>query len=152
MVDIVHRIGIRAPASKVFAALSTIEGLSGWWTRDTRGDAHVGGRIAFRFRAPDGREVGGFDMLVLEASADHIVRWRVQAGAPEWVGTEIEFRLAPHGDLTIVRFGHRGWREEVEFTAHCSMKWATFLLSLRDLLETGRGRPAPADLKVDEWN
>jgi hypothetical protein len=32
------------------------------------------------------------------------------------------------------------------------MKWATFLLSLRELLETGKGRPSPDDLKIDNWN
>jgi len=32
------------------------------------------------------------------------------------------------------------------------MKWATFLLSLKDLVETGKGKPAPDDLKIDNWN
>ncbi|WP_405275186.1 SRPBCC family protein [Gaopeijia maritima] len=68
------------------------------------------------------------------------------------MGTEATFDFLEEGDMTILVFGHRGWREQVEFTAHCSMKWATFLLSLRDFLESGRGRPAPADLKIDNWN
>ena len=53
---------------------------------------------------------------------------------------------------TVIVFGHRNWREAVEFMAHCSMKWATFLLSLRELVETGRGKPSPDDLKIDNWN
>jgi len=32
------------------------------------------------------------------------------------------------------------------------MKWATFLLSLRALAETGKGKPSPGDLKIDNWN
>jgi hypothetical protein len=32
------------------------------------------------------------------------------------------------------------------------MKWATFLLSLRDYVETGKGKPSPHDLKIDNWN
>jgi hypothetical protein len=32
------------------------------------------------------------------------------------------------------------------------MKWGTFLLSLKQLIETGKGRPAPDDLKIDNWN
>jgi hypothetical protein len=32
------------------------------------------------------------------------------------------------------------------------MKWAVFLLSLRDLVERGKGKPAPEDLKIDNWN
>jgi len=40
----------------------------------------------------------------------------------------------------------------VEFMAHCSMKWAVFLMSLRDFVESGNGRPAPEDVKIDNWN
>jgi len=152
MVDIVHRVGIKAPASKVYAALSSIEGLAGWWTDATTGASKVDGRIAFRFSTETGEEIGGFDMNVLELAPDRKVRWRVEAGPAEWVGTEIEFSLSRQDDFTIVMFGHRGWREEVEFMAHCSTKWATFLLSLRDLVETGKGRPAPHDLRIGNWH
>ena len=41
-----------------------------------------------------------------------------------------------------------GWREETGMFAHCSTKWAVFLLSLKDLLETGKGRPAPDDVPI----
>jgi hypothetical protein len=68
------------------------------------------------------------------------------------IGTDLVFDLSEEGDFTIVRFGHKNWREAVEFMEHCSMKWAVFLLSLRSLVETGQGRPAPDDLKIDNWN
>jgi hypothetical protein len=61
-------------------------------------------------------------------------------------------RWTQDGDMTVLLFGHRNWREPIEFTAHCSMKWAVFLLSLRDFVETGKGRPSPNDLKIDNWN
>jgi uncharacterized protein YndB with AHSA1/START domain len=152
MFDIVHRIGIRAPAAHVYAALSTVDGLAGWWTEATRGDPQRGGVIAFRFHTESGDEIGGFDMDVQELVPEQSVRWRVKAGPDEWVGTDIEFKLSREDDFTIVRFGHRRWREEVEFAAHCSTKWATFLLSLRDFVETGRGRPAPHDLRIGNWH
>jgi uncharacterized protein YndB with AHSA1/START domain len=152
MVDIVHRVGIKAPASKVYAALSSIDGLAGWWSESTRGDAKVGGTLAFRFFAAGGEEIGGFDMDVLELAPERKVRWRVKEGPQEWIGTDIEFSLSRQDDYTIVMFGHRNWREEAEFMSHCSTKWATFLLSLRDLVETGKGRPAPHDLKIGNWH
>lgn len=43
-------------------------------------------------------------------------------------------------------------REAVEFTAHCSMKWAIFLLSLKQLAENGSGMPSPDDVKIDDGN
>jgi uncharacterized protein YndB with AHSA1/START domain len=58
MADIIHRIGIKAPISKVFAALATIEGVAGWWTKETSGDAKPGGAMTFRFRNPQGEQIG----------------------------------------------------------------------------------------------
>ena len=46
----------------------------------------------------------------------------------------------------------RGWAEPVEFMYHCSTKWAVFLLSLKQLLETGHGAPDPDDVKISDWH
>jgi hypothetical protein len=51
-------------------------------------------------------------------------------------------------DQTFVPFSHAGWREPVEFMHHCSTKWGTFLLSLKNWLERGEGRPHPYDVKI----
>jgi hypothetical protein len=40
----------------------------------------------------------------------------------------------------------------VEFMHHCSTKWAVFLMSLKSLVETGKGSPDPHDVKIDNWN
>ena len=152
MVDIIHRIGIKAPLSKVYDAVATPEGVAGWWTRNTTGSGRAGGRITVRFLGKDGKEIGGMDYETTGLEPNREVRWRFVAGPPEWIGTEATFELSQDGDTTVLLFGHRRWKEAVEFTAHCSMKWATFLLSLRELVETGTGRPAPDDLKIDNWN
>jgi len=152
MVNIVHKIGIKAPLSKVYAAVSSVEGIAGWWTRETSGDAQLGGTVNVLFHGPDGEEKGrmGFELSKLVPNEE--VVWRFRSGPEEWVGTDVTFQLVQRGPYTVVVFGHRNWREAKEFTAHCSMKWATFLLSLRQLLETGAGLPAPNDLKIDDWN
>lgn len=152
MVDIIHRIGIKAPPSKVYAALSTVHGIAGWWTREVTGASKPGGAINVVFRSPDGSERGRMEFELTQLSPDQEVRWRFIAGPSEWLGTEVTFDLRQEGDSTLILFGHRNWREAIEFTAHCSTKWATFLLSLRDLVETGQGKPSPDDLKIDNWN
>ncbi|WFR73124.1 hypothetical protein P9209_04825 [Prescottella defluvii] len=44
MVDILHRVGIKsASVDDVYAALTTVDGLAGWWASDTGGDPNVGG-------------------------------------------------------------------------------------------------------------
>jgi uncharacterized protein YndB with AHSA1/START domain len=151
VVDIVHRIGIKAPASKVYEAVGTTQGVAGWWTRDTTGTAEVGGKVQVRFHK-DGQEIGRMIYEVTRLEPGREVHWRILAGPPEWVGTDVTFQLTQDGDMTILLFGHRNWKEPVEFMAHCSMKWAVFLMSLRDLMETGKGQPAPEDIKIDNWN
>ena len=152
MVDIIHRIGIKAPLSKVYAALATVEGVAGWWTRETTGASKPGEPVTVVFRTPSGDEKGKMEFEVLGLKPDTEVRWRFTSGPEEWTGTDVTFSLSRSGEYTVVQFGHRNWREPVEFMAHCSMKWATFLLSLRDLVETGKGKPSPDDLKIDNWN
>jgi uncharacterized protein YndB with AHSA1/START domain len=152
MADIVHRIGIKAPVSKVYAALSTVEGVAGWWTKDTSGVSKVGETIEVRFHSREGKQIGHMTMKVIALDLNKKVHWRVTAGPEEWVGTDVVFDLSQEGDDTIVLFGHKKWREVNDFTSHCSTKWATFLLSLRELVESGKGKPSPDDLKIDNWN
>lgn len=147
MVDILHRIGVLASPEDVFAALTTVDGLAGWWTQETDGDGGVGGKLRFRFG-----DVGGFDMAVVEADPGEQVVWEVVDGPEEWIGTAIRFRLSVEDGFTIVMFSHEGWREPVPFMYHCSTKWATFLLSLKKLVETGTGDPAPGDVKISNWH
>jgi uncharacterized protein YndB with AHSA1/START domain len=151
LTDIIHRIGIKAPASKVLAAVSSVAGIAGWWTRETSGDAEPGGSVEVVFHGKGGDEMGRM-RFELAQEASHQVVWRFVSGPPEWLGTSITFTLTQKGDQTLVLFGHRNWREASDFTAHCSMKWATFLLSLRQLVESGLGMPAPDDMKIDDWN
>jgi uncharacterized protein YndB with AHSA1/START domain len=148
MVDILHRIGVKdaAPAI-VYSALTTVDGLAGWWTDDTAGNAgDVGGRVEFRF------PVGGFDMEVAELRPSERVVWRVVGGPDEWVGTTVEWDLRQDGDYTVVLFAHQGWKEPVEFMYHCSTKWGSFLMSLKSLVETGAGAPAPRDVQISDWH
>ncbi|HXL73857.1 MAG TPA: SRPBCC domain-containing protein [bacterium] len=147
MPDILHKVGIKGSSlEKVYQALATREGLAAWWTNKTQGESEVGGVLKFRF------EAGGFDMKVSELQPARRVLWKVIEGPEEWVGTQISFDLKQDGDYVIVLFKHMGWKEPVEFMHHCGTKWAVFLLSLKELLETGKGRPEPNDIKIDNWN
>jgi uncharacterized protein YndB with AHSA1/START domain len=117
MVDILHRIGTEtASPDAVYEALTTVDGLAGWWTDDVQGNGEVGGVLEFRFPP-----VGGFDMEVLELRPRERVAWRVVDGP-------------------------------AEFMHHCSTKWASFLLSLKSLVETGKGAPAPRDVPISDWH
>jgi uncharacterized protein YndB with AHSA1/START domain len=146
MADILHKVGIKSSSlDDAYKALTTREGLSAWWTDNTQGEGKVGGVLQFRFGP------GGIDMKVLELHPGKSVLWQVVDGPEEWIGTKVSWQLRQEGDWTIVLFKHQGWKEPVEFMHHCSTKWGVFLLSLKSLLETGKGAPAPNDIKLDSW-
>ena len=148
MADILHRIGVEQSSPKqVYDVLTTIDGLSDWWTEDTTGSTDLGGVIAFRFGP-----LGGFDMKVLELDPGRLVRWEVVDGPEEWIGTTVNWELREEAEWTILLFKHEGWREPVEFMYHCSTKWATFLMSLKQLVETGEGAPSPHDVTISDWH
>ena len=146
MADILHKVGVKSSSpNDVYRALTTIDGLAAWWTTTTQGESKPGGTLQFRFGN------GGFDMKVVELKPAKRVLWQVVAGPHEWVGTRVSFDLRQEGEWTIVLFKHEGWKEPVEFMHHCSTKWAVFLLSLKSLLETGKGTPWPDVIKLDSW-
>jgi hypothetical protein len=169
MADIRHRVGIDASADATYQALSTVEGLSGWWTREVEGNADAGGRLRFMFG-----ELGTV-MQVTELIPGKRVGWRCVEGPAEWVGTDLTFDLSAPGEPsasgepsapggegasgepgasggeTVVLFTQAGWREPVPFMHHCSTKWAVFLLGLKAGLEGGKATPFPDDLAISSW-
>ena len=146
MSDILHRVGVKSSLAETYKALSTRGGLAAWWTNDTQGESKVGGVLQFRFGA------GGFDMKVLELDPAKRVLWQVVDGPKEWIGTRVSWDLKRDGEYSIVLFKHQDWKEPVEFMHHCSTKWAIFLMSLKSLVETGKGAPSPDDVQIGNWH
>lgn len=142
MPNICLTFGTSASPDTVMRAVNTLDGLNSWWTRDTTGDTHEGGKLKFRFGGH------GPDMTVIKNEPDHVI-WEITDAHDEWVGTKVGFKVITDDKQTHLMFKHAEWREETPFLHHCSMKWATFMLSLRDYLETGKGRPFPDDLHID---
>jgi uncharacterized protein YndB with AHSA1/START domain len=144
MAEINHQVGIKAPPKKIFELLTTDRGLSQWWTNDVSGAGEVGSVIAFRFGG------GGPDFSVAELAPNRLVRWKHHGNMPDqWEGTEVLFEISEDGSQSLVRFTHANWKEPTDFLAHCSTKWAVFLLSLKDALELGKGRPYPDDIHIN---
>lgn len=144
MFDIKHRVGIQGSAADIYALLTTDQGLNQWWTQDTQGAGGVGSIIEFRFGG------GGPDFEVIELIPDRLVRWRHSGEMPSgWAGSEILFQLEPQEKQTVVLFSHYNWPVSDDFLAHCSTKWAVFMLSLKSCIETGSGKPFPNDVQID---
>jgi len=111
MVDIVHRVGIKGALEGLLGAFDDRRLAAGGQRQrpETRKSAepllslHTPGETDRRVRHG-----------VLELTPDERVRWRVKGG-PENGSHRVDFSLSGM-TLHVVLFGHRNWREEVEFT------------------------------------
>ena len=142
MPDILHRVTIKSPSpGETYKALTTPEGLAGWWTTNTElgGDA-----IHFRFG-----ENENIDMKVLDQDPDRRVALasgrrptgldRHQGRLGPSAGRRLDGRLVQARGLAA---------SPCEFMHACTTKWGLFLMSLKSLVETGKGAPWPNDVKV----
>ena len=142
MAAIYHQVGIKAPLENVFNAIATTEGVSHWWA-PTKGNPESGGELAFMFNEHH------VLALVSDYQSNKRIEWTVQGDAGEWLNTRICFNLEQLDDQVIINFQHADWQQATEFMGHCSTKWAVFLLSLKDYLETGTGKPFPHDIHIN---
>jgi len=125
---------IDTPRDKVFNAISTIEGLSNWWTVDTVGEASLNGEIQFNF----GTFIGP-KMKVVEIVPNEKVVWECIESEHGWVGNKLTLALDENDGKTRVRFTHIGFPEQDDFYAICSFSWGRYLESLRQYCQTGKG-------------
>jgi len=140
-----HQVGIKASPEAIFSVLTDTKKLAQWWTTDTRGSgAKVGDTLEFWFADFCQK------FAIKELAPGKRVAWLAPTGqgSSEWEGTEVSFDLSTDEKQTLIQFRHSGWRESTNFQGHCSMRWAIFLLSLKEVLERGKGRPYPYDLEV----
>ena len=142
MATIYHQIGIKTSLQKTFNAVSTLDGISSWWTTTTGAPA-LDGELNFHF----GEHCIYTKVTALEKDAS--IEWTVLGEAGEWLDTRICFNLEKTNEQTLINFEHNNWQKTTPMFSHCSTKWAVFLLSLKDYLETGTGRPFPDDIQIN---
>jgi uncharacterized protein YndB with AHSA1/START domain len=136
MPNVKHLLAIDAPAEKVFEAVTTRDGVAGWWTSENSTTGEVGGHAEFTFGDRYHNR-----MRILQMEPGRRVEWECLEGDPEWVGTTIVFDLEPLDGATRVRFGHNGWQDETDFFAICNFHWGFYMQSLKEYCEGGKGKP-----------
>lgn len=132
--SIKHLYHINVSKQKVFEAISTIKGLSNWWTTQTIGKDGAGETIQFDFG-----EFKGPAMKVIEQKANEKLVWECVASEHGWLGNTFTFALDENDGKTRIRFTHDGWEEQDDFYAACNYSWGRYLESLRQYCQTGKG-------------
>lgn len=134
----------RAQPGAVYEALTTPDGLRGWWGTDATVGTSPGELIRFRWSTTD------FTELRIERLVnDREVLWTCVAQhddnlphPDEWVGTHFRFLLRPRDDGSELHFTHDGLQPKLACYDACAEGWDWFLRhSLRGLLEAGQGAP-----------
>ena len=133
-----HKIRIKAPRERVFKALSTAEGLKGWYTPQLQGDVAQGREAVFSFTGRD-----PFRWRFAELSPNSRVRWECIEGPGSAAGTTVTFRVSDTGDgRTVVECDHEGWPQTDDAFTTCNTLWGVLMDHLRTYAETAK--PAPA--------
>lgn len=135
MPSIEHLNTIKAPASKIYEALVTQQGLGEVWTTDLVVKPEVGVVNEFRF----GNETDRMKITRLEP--EKRIEWLVMESDPQWIGTVISFDLSENNGVTSVVLKQEGWKEVTDFYRFCNYHWAWFLYSLKTYCEEGNGIP-----------
>ena len=137
MKTIMHFFRVHAPTARVYEALTTGEGLAGWWSRDVAAERGVGARVRFRF-------LEGFNpvMEITRAEQGRHVGWKCVDGHDKWKDNTFDFEIRPNGDEADLMFVQEYARElSDEDYGQYNFNWGYYLGSLKKFCETGEGTP-----------
>ena len=143
--DFTAVLNLGASPATVAALFASAAGVSRWWG-PTEGDGAVGGTLVTSFG-----DYGVNTMRVLEVGPTRVV-WESTVSAinddgtstghaQEWLGTTMEFDIAPAGTGTELRFRHAGLTPQLECWDECFSGWTYFMASIEAFAETGTGTP-----------
>jgi uncharacterized protein YndB with AHSA1/START domain len=148
--SIEHEVWIGADRDVVFAALTTVAGLNGWWGPALEASVAVGGHVVFDHGLP-----APMRMEVVAIDAPTRVTWRFVSTyddadnpASEWNGQTFDWRIAPRVQrtllgndmtVTVVRLTNAGWPTTSRWQGFCTTAWgATLDGRLKPFCETHR--------------
>ncbi len=143
MPDILHDFLIKAPAARVFQAVSTPAQLDQWWTKRSAGQPTQGAEYELWFGPQYDWRARVTHCVPSKAFEFEIVR-----AVEDWTGTRVGFQLASADGATQVRFHHLGWpklSEHYRVSCYC---WAMYLRVLKRYLEHGERVPYEQRLEV----
>lgn len=141
--DIKHKFEIKANTQKVYDALTTSEGIKGWWCKDCDIAREVGSVSVMRFDK-DGTTVE-MQFKITSLQPDHGVSWTCIANPnPAWINTTLNFELSQDGDSSILEFTHGAWDKKWDGEPMYNMvveTWSLFMASIKSYCEEGSGQP-----------
>jgi hypothetical protein len=143
MAKVKHRMGIAGDIDKIFRAMHEPAGLDGWWATKTDGIAEVGETLALHFA-----DVVTLSFKIVALQENTSIHLHCVSGPGPWQDCDLSFTLKQDADQVWVSLLHENTTASDDDFLYFNTKWPCYLLSLRDLLESGKGRPYPNDTKI----
>jgi uncharacterized protein YndB with AHSA1/START domain len=143
MKTIEHHLLINAPASRVYEAIATADGISAWWDKQTPKQTDRGLVLEHN----PGAEHGIVQLLVLDRVPNTRVEWEcisthpASSPASVWTGTHFIFELAARDGATALTFRQTGYDDSSPFFTSNAEAWLKVLANLK---RTSELRPARA--------
>lgn len=145
--DLMFTITVSKTPAQAFNAITDMRA---WWSEEIKGETN-GVDAIFDYHH---RDVHRCKMRLAELVPEKRVAWVVTENyfdfvtdQDEWVGTRVIFDLAAKENGTQITFTHQGLAPQHECYDICANAWSGYITgSLRDLIETGKGRPNPKEV------
>jgi len=131
-----------------------INNVRGWWSEEVEGGTtNIGDEFYYHFK-----DVHRCRIRLTEAVRGEKVVWLVldnyfnfTKDKSEWKDTQIVFDISEKDGRTQLRFTHVGLVPDYECFDLCANAWTDYLQnSLRNLVATGKGKPNPREVAVEQ--
>lgn len=131
MTDVLFRFDVGATPETVLAALTTSDGIKGFWTSRADVPADVGATLKVEFAvAPL-----PFDLRLEVSDAQRVV-WRTETFPPHWVGSQIRWDVEAREQGSTVNFRHSGLNNDEE-AGQVAYTWGQVMVKLKQYAESG---------------
>jgi hypothetical protein len=131
------------------AAFKAIKNFRAWWSEQIEGKTdELNEEFFYHYK-----DIHLCKLKLIEEIADRKLVYQVLDNEfnfvkdkSEWINTQLIFELSEHGDKTEIKFTHEGLVPEYECYNVCNDAWNGYIKkSLYNLINTGTGKPNPAD-------
>ncbi len=138
-----QNLQINAPVETAYKAVASLQGIRGWWSKNSAVSESVGGTHHLHFVKEE--QTVSMHFEVKELLANERVVWVCTANDnPAWVDTLLTFELEKSGGGVAFRLLHdnfdQSWEGAPPFEATVQ-GWGVFLNSLKMYCESGNGQP-----------
>ena len=143
MARVHHQVGIVGDMDRIYRATFEPEGLKGWWASTADGTPQVGQILNLHFS-----NLVTLSFRIDNLKKNELVSLNCVSGPGPWQNSILKFSFRPSKDQVWVDLEHENKTATEDDFLYFNTKWTCYLLSLRDFIETSKGRPYPNDVKI----